>query len=100
MTSHATSLPERPYGRFLRSASRRGFGWPWPTLALSRLPSPCLWPPEADRRALISPRPVAISLDKQALADVLERALRDARNPKRDVDQKWVERLSWLGRTV
>lgn len=43
---------------------------------------------------------MAIPLDRQALKDVLERALRDARNPKRDADAKWVDRVDWLGRTV
>jgi hypothetical protein len=43
---------------------------------------------------------LAIALDRQQLGEVLERALRDARDPKGPVSDKWVERLTWLSRTV
>lgn len=43
---------------------------------------------------------MAIRLDKQDLADVLERAMRDARSPKIALNRTWESRISWLTREV
>jgi hypothetical protein len=39
---------------------------------------------------------VGIKLDRQALKDTYERAIRDARDPKTRIDQTWASRIRWL----